>query len=182
MLFHPFDFGHLKDREISQKYNQAFPVAYNRSIHPSKFWSQLAIISVSVPPKSFSLSCFLDIFPGTTHQSPPLPKNRIFSAYTHCLITTAVFSQTYGLSFTCVYLFTTQFEQLTRLWFNQPKRLSSTSTVQPGPPVICHWDVSIMSSAIMSLNKLLQTQPSMQRYRTLVAWKNKLSLNEHHNT
>ena len=71
MLFHPFDFGHLKDREISQKYNQAFPVAYNRSIHPSKFWSQLAIISVSVPPKSFSLSCFLDIFPGKVVQPGP---------------------------------------------------------------------------------------------------------------
>ena len=104
MLFHPFDFGHLKDREISQKYNQAFPVAYNRSIHPSKFWSQLALISVSVP-KSFSLSCFLDIFPGKTHQSPPLSqKNRIFSTYTRCLITTAVFSQIYGLSSTCAYL------------------------------------------------------------------------------
>ena len=166
MLFHPFDFGHLKDREISQKYNQAFSVAYNWSIHPSKFWSQLAIISVSVPPKSFSLSCFLDIFPGKTHQ---LPVTRIFSTYTRCLITTAVFSHIYGLSSTCVYLFTTQFEQLTRSCFNQPKRLSSTSTVQPGPPVICPWDVSIMSSAIMSLNKLLQTQPSMQRYRTLVA-------------
>ena len=171
MLFHPFDFGHLKDREISQKYNQAFPVAYNRSIHPSKFWSQLAIISVSVPPKSFSLSCFLDIFPGKTHQFPPPKKNKnkIFSTYTRCLITTAVFSQIYGLSSTCVYLFTTQFEQLTRSCFNQPKTLSSTSTVQPGPSVICHWDVSIMSSVIMSLNKLLQTQPSMQRYRELVA-------------
>ena len=71
MLLHPFDFGHLKDREISQKYYQAFPVAYNRSIHPSKFWSQLAIISASVPPKSFSLSCFLDIFPGKVVQPGP---------------------------------------------------------------------------------------------------------------
>ena len=71
MLFHPFDFDHLRDREISQKYNQAFPVAYNRSINPSKFWSQLAIISLSVPPKSFSLSCFLDIFPGKVVQPGP---------------------------------------------------------------------------------------------------------------
>ena len=71
MLLHPFDFGHLKDREISQKYYQAFPVAYKWSIHPSKFWSQLALISVSVPPKSFSLSCFLDIFPGKVVQPGP---------------------------------------------------------------------------------------------------------------
>ena len=58
-------------KKISQKYNQAFPVAYNWPIHPLKFWSPLALICVSVLPKSFGLSCFLDIFPGKVVQSGP---------------------------------------------------------------------------------------------------------------
>ena len=41
--------------------------------HPSvKIWSPFALVSVSVLPKSFGLSCFLDIFPGKVVQ-PGLP-------------------------------------------------------------------------------------------------------------
>ena len=58
-------------KKISQKYNQAFQVAYNWPIHPLKFWSPLALICVSVLPKSFGLSCFLDIFPGKVVQPGP---------------------------------------------------------------------------------------------------------------
>ena len=44
--------------------------------------------------------------------------------------------------------------------------------MQPGPPIIYTCDVSIKCSAIISLNKVLQTQPSMQQSKILVAWKN----------
>ena len=40
--------------------------------HPSvKIWSPFALVSVSVLPKSFGLSCFLDIFPGKVVQPGP---------------------------------------------------------------------------------------------------------------
>ena len=41
--------------------------------------------------------------------------------------------------------------------------------MQPGPPIIYPCDVSIMCSAIMSLNKVLQTQPSMQQSKK-ISW------------
>ena len=59
-----------KQKQISQKCYQAFPVAYNRPIRLSKFSSPLALVSVLMLPKSFGLSCFVDIFQEKAHQFP----------------------------------------------------------------------------------------------------------------